>query len=152
MSTLKEKIQADFVAAFKAGDQITKKALSNLKADIGKWEKDEKNSQKELTDADMLSIIIASSKQRKQSIEAFEKAGRAELVDAEKQELAVLSNYLPQQMSVDELKEKAISILATLPDVPKREIKIGQAMGAFTKAYKGMFETQALKAVLEELV
>jgi uncharacterized protein YqeY len=96
-------------AAMRAKDSARLSAIRLLLAGIKQREVDER---KELTDADVTSVIEKMIKQRRESIAQFEKAARNDLVDAEKFELAVLSGYLPQQMSDAEVQQelqKAIS-------------------------------------------
>ena len=89
-------------AAMRAKDAARLSAIRLLLAAIKQREVDER---KELTDADVTSVIEKMIKQRRESIAQFEKAARKDLVDAEKFELGVLSGYLPQQMSDAELAQ-----------------------------------------------
>jgi len=89
-------------AAMRAKDSARLSAVRLILAAIKQREVDER---KELTDADVTSVIEKMIKQRRESIAQFEKAARKDLVDAEKFELGVLSGYLPQQMSDAELAQ-----------------------------------------------
>jgi uncharacterized protein YqeY len=94
--------------AMRAKDAARLSAVRLLLAAIKQREVDER---KELTDADVVSVIEKMIKQRRESITQYEKAARNDLADAEKFELGVLSGYLPQQMSDAEVQqelEKAI--------------------------------------------
>jgi uncharacterized protein len=96
-------------AAMRAKDSARLSAVRLLLAAIKQREVDER---KELTDADVTSVIEKMIKQRRESIAQYEKAARQDLADAEKFELGVLSGYLPQQMSDAEVQQevqKAIS-------------------------------------------
>jgi uncharacterized protein len=96
-------------SAMRAKDAARLSAIRLILAAIKQKEVDERI---ELTDADVVSILEKMIKQRRESIALFEKAARADLVDAEKFELGVLSGYLPQQLSDSQLGEeiaKAIS-------------------------------------------
>jgi uncharacterized protein YqeY len=96
-------------AAMRAKDSARLSAVRLILASRKQKEVDER---KELTDADVTSVIEKMIKQRRESIAQFEKAARNDLADAEKFELGVLSGYLPQQMSDAEVQkelEKAIS-------------------------------------------
>lgn len=147
--TLKKRIEQDFVQAFKAKEERKKSALSMLKAKIIEGEKANKNQP--LSDDEVLKVILASIKQRKQSIEEFQKAGRTDLVEKESGELAAIEVYLPSQMTEDEIKAKALEILSTMnPGDPKTK-KVGMTMGVFNKNFRGMFDTNLLKKLLEEI-
>ena len=96
-------------AAMRAKDSARLSAIRLLLAGIKQREVDER---KELSDADVTSVIEKMIKQRRESIAQYEKAARQDLADAEKFELGVLSGYLPQQMSDAEIAQevqKAIS-------------------------------------------
>lgn len=147
--TLKKRIEQDFVQSFKAKEERKKSALSMLKAKIIEGEKANKNQP--LSDDEVLKVILASVKQRKQSIEEFQKAGRTDLVEKESGELAAIEVYLPSQMTEDEIKAKALEILSTMnPGDPKTK-KVGMTMGVFNKNFRGMFDTNLLKKLLEEI-
>ena len=87
----------------RAKDSARLSAIRLLLAGIKQREVDER---KELTDADVTSVIEKMIKQRRESIVQFEKAARKDLADAEKFELGVLSGYLPQQMSDAEIQQE----------------------------------------------
>jgi uncharacterized protein YqeY len=82
----------------------------------------------ELSDAEAVQVIRKQAKQRQDSIESFEKGGRAELADKEKEELAILKTYLPQGMSPDELAKIVRETIAELGATSKAQ------MGAVMKA------------------
>jgi uncharacterized protein YqeY len=82
----------------------------------------------ELSDAEAVQVIRKQAKQRQDSIESFEKGGRAELADKEKEELAILNGYLPQGMSPDELAKIVRETVAELGATSKAQ------MGAVMKA------------------
>ncbi|MEP6608342.1 MAG: GatB/YqeY domain-containing protein [Burkholderiaceae bacterium] len=100
MSTLKDRIIEDMKAAMRAKDAPRLGAIRLLVAAIKQKEVDERI---ELDDAAVLSIVDKLIKQRRDSIEQFDKAGRADLVGKEKDELQLLKGYLPEQMSDAEL-------------------------------------------------
>ena len=82
----------------------------------------------ELSDADAVAVIRKQVKQRQDSIESFEKGGRAELAEKEKEELAILNTYLPQGMSPDELAKVVRETIVELGATSKAQ------MGAVMKA------------------
>ena len=93
---LKERIQEDMKTAMRARDAAALGAIRLLQAAIKQKEVDERVV---ADDAAVLAIVEKLIKQRKDSISQFEQAGRQDLVDKEKAELALLSRYLPQQLS-----------------------------------------------------
>jgi len=100
--SLKNKITEDMKAAMRAKETAR---LGTVRLLLSAMKQKEVDERVELTDADVLSIIEKMLKQRRESIAQFEKAGRNDLADVEKAEIAVLSGYLPQQMSEAEVAE-----------------------------------------------
>jgi uncharacterized protein YqeY len=96
-------------AAMRAKDAPRLSAVRLILAGIKQREVDER---KDLTDADVTSVIEKMIKQRRESIAQYEKAARKDLVDAEKFELDVLSGYLPQQMSDAEIQQELQKAIA----------------------------------------
>jgi len=86
------------------------------------------DAEAELSDAEAVQVIRKQAKQRQDSIESFEKGGRAELADKEKEELVILNTYLPQGMNVDELAKVVRETIAELGATSKAQ------MGAVMKA------------------
>lgn len=106
---LKGQIQEDMKTAMKSGDKDRLKVVRLLLAAIKQVEVDQR---KELTDADVLGVINKMVKQRRDSIDQFQKGGREDLAAGEQQEIIVLETYLPEQMSdaeLDTLVDQAVS-------------------------------------------
>ena len=97
---LRDQISNDLKEAMRAGDTRKRDAIRLLTAALKQKEVDER---KTLADADVVAIIDKMLKQRRDSIEQFEKGGRPELAAKEKDELAILHTYLPQAMSAEDL-------------------------------------------------
>jgi uncharacterized protein YqeY len=96
-------------AAMRAKDAARLGAVRLILAAIKQREVDER---KELTDADVVSVVEKMIKQRRESIAQYEKAARNDLADAEKFELQVLSGYLPQQMGDAQISEEVAKAVA----------------------------------------
>ncbi len=101
-----------------------------------------------LTDEEVVAVITRLSKQRKESIEQFEKGGRMELAQEEKEELAHLQKYLPEMMSEDEIK-KVVFTKKTELDISDKS-GIGKLVGAVMKELKGKADGSAVKKAVEE--
>lgn len=102
--------------------------LRMLKAAIMNAAIEKSGAQGQLNDADATQVIRKQVKQRQDSIESFEKGGRAELAAKEKEELSILQSYLPQQMSADEISKVVRETIAEVGATSK------QQMGAVMKA------------------
>ena len=107
--TLKERITEDMKAAMRAKEAERLGAIRMLTAAIKQKEVDERV---ELDDAAVVAIVDKLLKQRKDSIDAFQKAGRQDLVDKEQAEVTVLQAYLPARLSADEVAAEVKAIVA----------------------------------------
>ena len=121
---LKNKITEDMKAAMRAKDTARLGTVRLLLAAMKQKEVDERVV---LTDADILAIIDKMVKQRRESIAQFEKAARNDLADAEKAEIAVLSAYLPQQLSESEVAGAVAAAIAEAGAAGAKDM--GKVMG-----------------------
>lgn len=106
--------------------------------------------EKPLTDEQAQEIIIRLVKQRRDSIEQFEGAGRDDLAQTERQELSVLEKYLPEQMSEEEI-EKFLNEKIKELNIKDRS-KIGQLLGLTMKELKGKVDGKTVKRIAEKLL
>src|SRR4030095_8189382 len=107
--SLKEKIVADMTAAMKAKDPARTSTLRMVKAAITNREKEGGG---ELTDEDVQKLLRSQVKQRRDSVEQFEKAGRQELAAKEQAEIAIIETYLPQAASQEEIDQAVTAAIA----------------------------------------
>lgn len=101
MPTIKERLQDDWKKALKARDKFRSSVLSTTKSAILLVEK---NEGIELEDEKVIEILAKEIKQRKEAMLEFEKGNRQDLVDQSQSEIEILLNYLPQQLSEEEIK------------------------------------------------
>jgi uncharacterized protein len=118
--------------AMRAKDAARLSAIRLLLAGIKQREVDER---KELSDADVVSVIEKMIKQRRESIAQFEKAARNDLADAEKFELGVLSAYLPQQMGDAEISQAIDAAISELKPAGVKDM--GKVMAALKQRLAG---------------
>jgi uncharacterized protein YqeY len=111
MSELKAKLRSDMTSAMKARDALTLGTLRMALAAITN-EEVSGSTARELTDAEVTAVLSKEVKKRKESAEAFDGAGRGELADKERAESAVISAYLPAQLSDDEIATLAASAVS----------------------------------------
>jgi uncharacterized protein YqeY len=126
--TLQERVDSDLKEAMRAKDATKLGVLRMLKSALKYAAIAKSDAEAELSDAEAVQVIRKQAKQRQDSIESFEKGGRAELADKEKEELAILNTYLPQAMNVDELAKVVRETIAELGATSKAQ------MGAVMKA------------------
>jgi uncharacterized protein YqeY len=101
-SSLKEQIVAEMKSAMKAGE---KDRLGTIRLILSAVKQVEVDTRTELNDQDLIEILDKMAKQRRESIGQFEQAGRNDLADKEKSELAIIADYLPQALSDDEVSQ-----------------------------------------------
>jgi uncharacterized protein YqeY len=123
--SLKDQIISDMTAAMKAQDSARTSTLRMLKAAIMNREKEGSG---ELTDEDVQKLLRSQVKQRRDSVEQFEKGGRQELADKEKAEIAIIETYLPQAASQEEIDQ---AVAAAVTETGASSMK---DMGAVMKA------------------
>jgi|688.fasta_scaffold04378_24 uncharacterized protein YqeY len=109
--SLFNQLENDLVAALRSRDTNKLNTLRLIISEVKYAIIDLKAKGKELTDQDVIGVLIRESKKRKESIEIFEKAGRTDLSDTEKAELAVIESYLPKQISREELEKIVAEVI-----------------------------------------
>lgn len=109
--TLQQRLTDEMKEAMRTGDADRLSVIRLLRANIKNKEIDKGKGQ-QLTEGEILQVISTAVKQRKESIEQFEKGGRQDLVDKEKKELTILQSFLPQQISDEELRIKIKEAIA----------------------------------------
>ena len=130
--TLNKQIVADLTAAMKAQDAARTSTLRMVKAAMMNRQI-EKGS--ELDDDDMQKLLRSLVKQRRDSVEQYEKAGRQELVDKEKAEIEVIETYLPQAASPEEIEQ---AVAAAIAETGANSMKdMGKVMKAVQAALAG---------------
>lgn len=147
MTTLGEKVQTDLKDAMRAQDDVRKATLRLLIAAL-------KNAEIEagdpLDDDGVLSVIQKQAKQRKESIAEYTKAGRDDLSSREESELAVLDEYLPEQVSEEEIVAAAKRVIAeTGAEGPRG---IGKVMPVLVKEFAGSADGKVINKVVRELL
>jgi len=141
---LKSRITEDMKTAMRAKETAR---LGTVRLLLSAMKQKEVDERVELGDADILSIIEKMLKQRRESIAQFEKAGRQDLADTEKAEIAVLSTYLPLQMSEAEVAEAiATAIKESGAAGPK---DMGKVMGLLKSRLAGRTDMGKLSGLVK---
>lgn len=143
---LKDKIQEDLKQAMLARDEGKLSTIRMLKSALQYFEIQKGGAGYEASDEDVVEVVGREIKKRKESIELYEKGGRPELADKEKQELETLKTYLPEQMSEDEIRkivDDAISKTgaSTIADM-------GKVMGIIMPQTKGKADGQLVSSLV----
>jgi uncharacterized protein len=142
--SLKERITEDMKAAMRAKDAPRLGTIRLLTAAMKQKEVDERI---DLDDAAVIGIVDKMLKQRKDSIEAFEKAGRQDLADKEAAEIVVLQAYLPARLSAEEIATEVKAIVAELG--AKGPGDMGKVMGAAKARLAGKAEMGQVSAAVK---
>ena len=147
----KEKLQNDMKEAMKAGDALRRMVLSLVLSAV-KNKEIEKRS--ELTDEEIIDAISSEVKKRKESIESYEKGGREELAQKERDELNVLMEYMPEPMSEDEIRTEAKKAIAEIRSTSSGQAvgpkEMGKVLGVLMPRIKGRAEGQTVSRVVKE--
>lgn len=146
--SLKEKINNDLKEAMKSGDKTRLSVVRSIRALILEFEKS--GAAKELTAEDELKMLTTASKKRKDSIEQFRNAGRIELADQEEAELKILMDYLPKQMTEEEVKLEVVRIASEIGAKSKEDFP--RLMPLVMKELKGKADGKIVKLIVENLL
>lgn len=145
---LKEKINDDLKSSMKSGDKLRLETIRSIRALILEFEKS--GSGKELTDEEVIRLITSAVKKRKDSIEQFKAGGRMDLADKEEKELNILMEYLPKQMTEDEITETVKKIAAEMNATGKEDFP--KLMPAVMKELKGKADGKIVKSTVEKVL
>ncbi|CCH47761.1 GatB/YqeY domain-containing protein [Pseudodesulfovibrio piezophilus] len=134
--SLSKKIDKDYIEAYKAKATVKVAVLRHLKTAIKNRLVDAQCDS--LSDDEVLELITKQVKQRKDSFEQYTSAGRDDLAKIEAEELTALEQYMPRQLSDDELSEIVDQFIVEVGAVDARDM--GKVMGAVLAAYKGQVD------------
>lgn len=147
MAIIKD-IEADFLTAMKAKNEPTLGVLRMLRSafmyraiELGK---------KVLEDEEALPVLKSELKKRQDSIDVYVQGNRNDLADIEKAEIEILMKYLPAQMSVEDVKKNAVSVLAEMSDEEKNNF--GLVMKAVMAAVNGAADGKIISQVVKDLL
>ncbi len=145
--SLLERIDADLKNAIKSGDSLRAGTLKMLKSDIS-YEKGKTG--KDLEEEQITEILTRAAKRRKESIKEFQKGNREDLADKEAAELTIVEEYLPQQLSREEIEAHITEKLAGMGEITQKDF--GRVMGEIMKELKGRADGALVKSVLGEKI
>ena len=143
MPTIKSKLEDDLKQAMRERDVLRRDVIRYIRSEI---RNQEIRLQRDLEDADAVQVLSRQAQQRRDSIEAFQKANRQDLVDKERAELGVIAEYLPQQMSEAEIDELASATIAEVGAAGPRDM--GKVMSAIMPQVRGRAEGKTVSALV----
>ncbi|UFJ43156.1 GatB/YqeY domain-containing protein [Brevibacillus humidisoli] len=145
--SLMERLNQDMKQAMRDKNTLKLSVIRMVKAAV-KNEEIQKGDQ--LSDDDVLTILTRELKQRRDSLQEFEKAGREDLASKIREEIDVLTSYLPEQLSETEIRQLVRETIAAVGATSKKEM--GKVMGAIMPKLKGRADgTLVQKVVADEL-
>jgi uncharacterized protein len=148
--SLKSTIDTEIKSAMLAKQADKLLALRDIKKMILEEETKPGRASTDLTDEEETRIVQKAVKQRKDSVEIFEKQGRQDLVEKEKAQIEVIEAFLPKQLSADELKAALLEIKARVGASAPSDM--GKMMGVATKELAGKAEGKAISMMVKELL
>lgn len=146
--SLRQKITEDLKMAMKKGDALKRDTLRMLDAMIKNTEIEKMKKDTGLTEEEIIEVAGRAIKQRKDSVAQYETGGRPELAEKEKQEIEILSVYMPEQLGEDKIREVVKEVIAATGATSKSEM--GKVMGLAMSKLKGQADGNVVKKIVEE--
>lgn len=143
--SLVEKINNDLKEAMKSKDSFRLGVIRMVK---GAMQLEKPNPREELTDDDVIKVISKQIKMRKESIIQFEEAGRDDLVEQNKKEIAILEEYMPEQLSISELNEIIDKVFEEVKPTSMKDM--GLIMKSISPLVKGKADMSDVNRIIKE--
>ncbi|MDD2333231.1 MAG: GatB/YqeY domain-containing protein [Mesotoga sp.] len=149
--TLYEQIQQEMKEAMKSRDSLKTNTLRSVIASVKNYlVSSEEARAREVNDELLIDLIAKEAKKREESIEAYKKVGRDDLVSSESKELEILSKYLPEELSADEIRAIA---LQTIDDLKANNPSdLGKVMRELMARVKGRADGKLVNKIVRELL
>lgn len=148
--TLKERLNADFKEAMKNKQTVRKETISFVRAAIKQFEVD---NREEIDDAGIASILAKQVKMRKDALADFESAGRTDLLESYNAEIEVLMEYMPKQLTAEEITDIVKQTGADLGvEQGSGKAAMGKLMGAVMPKVKGVADGNSVKKAVMDFL
>ena len=147
--SLEQKVMTEMKDAMKAKNEPLLRSLRAIKAEIIKA-KTEPGAGGEIDEATEQKFLVKMMKQRRDSLEIFEKQGREDLATKEKEEMRIIEKFLPKQLSESEIKEAVSKIIAETGAASAADM--GKVMGVASKQLAGKADGKTISAIVKELL
>ena len=144
---LYEKIQSDMYTAMKAGE---KEKASTLRTVLAKLKDKQIDAREPLSEKDEIKVMQTLVKQRKESIDLYQKGGRSELAEAESFELEIINTYLPEMMNEDDVRKLIEEIIEQTSAQSMADL--GKVMPEIMKQGKGLIDGKTAQRIVSELL
>lgn len=147
--SLKTNIESEIKKAMLSKNKIRLTTLRSIKSLILLAET-EKGAGENMTEEAEMKLLTKAAKQRKDSLEIYTQQGRADLAEVESEELAIIEEFLPKQMSEDEIKAGLQEIIKQVGASGPQDM--GKVMGAATKAFAGKADGKLISTIVKQLL
>ena len=145
--SLFKKIQEDMYTAMKAGEKETS---NTLRTTLSKLKDKQIDKRDKISEEEIIKIIQTLVKQRKESIDLFIKGGRDELAEIEKNEISILTNYLPKMISEEDIKNIVKDVINEVSATSLSDM--GKIMPEVMKRGKGLIDGKTAQELVQELL
>jgi uncharacterized protein YqeY len=147
-----DRLNEDLKAAMRAKDKVRLRTLRSLRSALKNEEINQRQDGAEtvLSEQDQLAVLRKQVNQRKDSIEQYEEAGRDDLVQKEREELAVLEEYMPEPLSDDDLRDRLRAIIEDLGAASMEDM--GPVMGRAMSALRGRVDGGRVQKMVRQLL
>ena len=146
--SLEKKLMPDLKEAMKAKDQAALRGIRAIKAELLKFKTS--GTGEEMNEDHEIKILQRLVKQRQDSLTIFEEQGREDLAVVEREEIAIITKYLPTQLSPEELKTEIQAIIAQTGASSMKDM--GKVMGMASKKFAGKADGKSISSVVKELL
>ncbi len=143
--SLRERLQTDITAAMRGGDALRRDTLRMAASAAYNLEK---RNQKPLTDDDFIGVLTREVKTRRESVDAYSKAGRTDLADKEQAEIDILAEYLPQALSESEISALVHEGIAATGATSARDL--GKVMGWLSPRTRGRADGKVVSGLVAQ--
>tara|TARA_B100000401_G_scaffold171701_1_gene114899 strand:- start:66 stop:509 length:444 start_codon:yes stop_codon:yes gene_type:complete len=144
---LYKKIQSDMYTAMKAGE---KEKASTLRTVLAKLKDKQIDTREPLSEKDEIKVLQTLVKQRKESIDLYQKGGRSELAEAESFELEIINTYLPEMMNEDDVRKLIEEIIEETGAQSMADL--GKVMPQIMKQGKGLIDGKTAQRIVSEML
>jgi len=142
---IQNRLSEDLKTAMKAKEKIKVQTIRMVRAQLKDFQIAKRD---ELTEEDEISVLTNAAKKRKEALELYEKSDRQDLIEQEKQELEIISAYLPAQLSKEKVEKVVLKIIEEIGASSPQDL--GKVMGAAMKELKGKTDGKMVQEIVRE--
>jgi len=142
---IQNRLSEDLKTAMKAKEKIKVDTIRMVRAQLKDFQIAKGD---ELNEEDEISVLINAAKKRKEALELYEKSDRQDLIEQEKQELEIISAYLPAQLSKEEVEKVVLKVIEKVGASSPQDL--GKVMGATMKDLKGKADGRMVQEIVRE--